>query len=125
VAEGALAPIINLLRVPNEDLQEHAAGATLSLSLPLPSSLSPSLVVCRQVGHTDIYIPSSFYHFPVIHTSMNPHPQTLNPQVQDQTSDHTQRIAQFAVDALQSPPTFFFFFITLGLELSDTKVHEP
>ena len=22
-------------------------------------------------------------------------------------------------------PTFFFFFITLGLELSDTKVYEP
>ena len=26
---------------------------------------------------------------------------------------------------LDSAPTFFFFFITLGLELSDTKVYEP
>ena len=25
----------------------------------------------------------------------------------------------------QSTPVFFFFFITLGLELSDTKVYEP
>jgi hypothetical protein len=24
-----------------------------------------------------------------------------------------------------NPSTFFFFFITLGLELSDTKVYEP
>ena len=66
-----------------------------------------------------MYIHIHIYIYIYIHISPEPHTWS-------QVEGMRRSTAVVQLGAVPpTPHTFFFFFITLGLELSDTKVYEP
>ena len=62
-------------------------------------------------------------------STLDPQPSTLNPQSATLNlqpwGGGAFRAGSRPYHTVQFEKVFFFFFITLGLELSDTKVYEP